>query len=69
MSSNDQDMQRSSKLVNYINPSIRKLASSAMSNTYVKRTTLFKVPEEHIDVVLKQYEILRKTAVKVSTGE
>lgn len=38
-----------------------------MSNVYVKRTTLFKVPkEEDIEAVLKQYEVLRKTAVKVS---
>ena len=40
--------------------------SSNMSNTYVKRTTLFKVPkEEDIEKVLKGYEILRTTAVKV----
>ena len=40
--------------------------SSIMSNTYVKRTTLFKVPkEEDIDAVLEQYAILRKNAVKV----
>lgn len=37
-----------------------------MSATYVKRTTLFKIPkEEDIDKVIKQYEILRSTAVKV----
>lgn len=43
----------------------RRFASD-MSNSYVKRTTLFKVPkEEDIEKVLKQYEILRKTAVKV----
>jgi hypothetical protein len=37
-----------------------------MSNSYVKRTTLFKVPkEDDIEKVLKQYELLRKTAVKV----
>ncbi len=36
-----------------------------MSDNYVKRTTLFKIPEKDIDTVLKQYEILRKTAVKV----
>jgi hypothetical protein len=37
-----------------------------MSNSYVKRTTLFKVPkEEDIEKVFKQYEVLRKTAVKV----
>lgn len=37
-----------------------------MSNNYVKRTTLFKVPkEEDIDAVLEQYAILRKNAVKV----
>lgn len=39
-----------------------------MSNNYVKRTTLFKVAkEEDIEVVLKQYEVLRKTAVRVTT--
>ena len=26
---------------------------------------MFKIPEEHIETVLKQYEILRQTAVKV----
>lgn len=36
-----------------------------MSSTYVKRTTLFKIPPEHIDKVLKEYETLRKNAVKV----
>lgn len=37
------------------------------SASYVKRTTLFKIPkEEDIETVLKQYEKLRKTAVKVS---
>lgn len=36
-----------------------------MPERYIKRTTLFKVPEKHIDSVLKQYEVLRKTAVKV----
>ena len=37
-----------------------------MSNNYIKRTTLFRVvKEEDIERVLKQYEILRKTAVKV----
>ncbi|KAF2479468.1 hypothetical protein BDY17DRAFT_327434 [Neohortaea acidophila] len=35
-----------------------------MSSGYVKRTTLFKIPEKNIDLVLKQYEVLRKTAVK-----
>ncbi|KAK3056824.1 hypothetical protein LTR09_002617 [Extremus antarcticus] len=36
-----------------------------MSNTYVKRATFFKVPkEEDIQSVLKQYEVLRKNAVK-----
>ncbi|KAK3711317.1 hypothetical protein LTR37_009697 [Vermiconidia calcicola] len=36
-----------------------------MSNSYIKRTTLFKIPkEEDIDKVLKQYEVLRRTAVK-----
>ena len=41
--------------------------SSTMSNTsgYVKRTTLFKIPQEHIDTVLKEYVTLRKNAVKV----
>ena len=39
-----------------------------MSNSYVKRVTLFKVPkEEDIETVLKQYEVLRQTAVKVYT--
>ena len=38
-----------------------------MSNTYVKRTTLFKIPkDEDIETVLKQYEVLRKNAVKVT---
>jgi len=37
-----------------------------MSNIYVKRTTLFKIPkQEDIDAVLDQYAILRKTALKV----
>lgn len=40
--------------------------ASTMPNTYVKRTTLFKIPPEHIDKVLKEYETLRKNAVKVS---
>lgn len=48
--------------VNTITPFNRRLAT--MSNSFVKRTTLFKVPEEHIDLVLKQYEVLRSTAVK-----
>ena len=39
--------------------------SSTMSNTYIKRTTLFKIPPEHIDKVLQEYEKLRKNAVKV----
>lgn len=39
-----------------------------MANTYVKRTTLFKIPQEHIDKVLKEYETLRKNAVKVRTN-
>lgn len=45
----------------------KKFASSAiMGNNYIKRTTLFKVPnEEDIQMVLQQYEILRKNAVKV----
>ena len=39
-----------------------------MPETYVKRITLFKVPkDDDIEKVLKQYEILRKTAVKVHT--
>jgi hypothetical protein len=43
-----------------------KRFASNMSNTYVKRTTLFKIPkEEDIEKVLKQYEKLRKTAVRV----
>lgn len=37
-----------------------------MSNIYVKRTTLFKIPkQEDIDAVLDQYAVLRKTALKV----
>lgn len=37
-----------------------------MSNSYIKRTTLFKVAkEEDIDAVLKAYEVLRKNALKV----
>lgn len=42
----------------------RRLVST-MSNTFVKRTTLFKIPKEHIDTVLKEYETLRKNAVRV----
>lgn len=56
---------RSLRIFHIINPPTRRFASN-MSNTYIKRTTLFKVPkEEDIETVLKQYEILRKTAVKV----
>ena len=39
---------------------------SNMAQTYYKRYTLFEIPkEEDIDRVLKQYDVLRKTAVKV----
>lgn len=38
-----------------------------MGQSYYKRYTLFKIPkEEDIDAVLKQYDVLRATAVKVS---
>ena len=54
-----------SNLLRFINKSVYRTYST-MSNTYVKRTTLFKVPKkEDIETVLKQYETLRKTAVKV----
>ena len=44
----------------------RFYSTQGMAGSYIKRTTLFKVPkEEDIDAVLKQYEILRKNAVKV----
>lgn len=44
-------------------------SSTIMGNNYIKRTTLFKVPnEEDIQMVLQQYEILRKNAVKVLRG-
>ncbi|ETN41884.1 uncharacterized protein HMPREF1541_03823 [Cyphellophora europaea CBS 101466] len=33
---------------------------------YVKRITLFKIPEQHIDSVLAAYVVLRKNAKKVS---
>lgn len=46
-------------------PAISRRLASTMSNTYIKRTTLFKIPQEHIDKVLKEYETLRKNAVKV----
>jgi len=40
--------------------------SSAMSNHFIKRTTLFKVAkDEDINAVLEAYVILRKNAVKV----
>jgi len=43
----------------------RFASSTIMGNNYIKRTTLFKVPnEEDIQMVLQQYEILRKNAVK-----
>ena len=48
-----------------VSPSTIRKFSSTMSNTYIKRTTLFKIPPEHIDKVLKEYETLRKNAVKV----
>lgn len=44
----------------------RLLSTMSSPNTYVKRTTLFKVPEADIDLVLTQYETLRQTAKKVS---
>ena len=56
------------RVVNLLRPVNHTTArfSSDMSNSYVKRTTLFKVPsEKDIEIVLKQYEVLRKTAVKV----
>jgi hypothetical protein len=37
---------------------------------YFKRYTMFKVAkQEDIDTILKQYDILRKTAVKVAIGQ
>ncbi len=42
------------------------LNSIKMAPTYYKRYTMFKIPkEEDIDRVLKQYDILRQTAIKV----
>ena len=42
-------------------------AAAKMAQTYYKRYTIFKIPkEEDIDAVLKQYDVLRATAVKVS---
>ncbi|EME87192.1 uncharacterized protein MYCFIDRAFT_169051 [Pseudocercospora fijiensis CIRAD86] len=38
-----------------------------MAQMHVKRTTMFKVPGEHIDTVLKEYEVLRKNAKRVSS--
>ena len=36
------------------------------SESYIKRTTLFQIPkEENQDAVIKQYEVLRRTALKV----
>lgn len=44
-----------------------KRFSSTASNSYVKRLTFFKVAkEEDIDAVLKEYETLRRNAVRVS---
>lgn len=38
-----------------------------MAPKYIKRVTLFKIPkEEDVDAVLAEYDILRKTAEKVS---
>jgi hypothetical protein len=40
--------------------------SSTMAQNYVKRLTFFKIAkEEDIDTVLKEYEVLRRNAVKV----
>lgn len=41
-----------------------------MAPKYIKRVTLFKIPkEDDIDAVLGQYDILRKTAEKVTPLE
>lgn len=38
-----------------------------MAPKYIKRVTLFKIPkEEDVDAVLAEYDLLRKTAEKVS---
>lgn len=45
-----------------------RLFSSTMAPRHVKRITMFKVPKaEDIQAVLKEYEILRKNAKKVSS--
>lgn len=50
-------------------PIIGRRSYATMSNNFIKRTTLFKVArDEDIDKVLKQYEILRKNAIKVRMG-
>lgn len=37
-----------------------------MAPKYIKRVTMFKIPkEEDIETALKQYVVLRETAVKV----
>lgn len=60
-------LYRPTNIPRYFNASSFHL-SSIMSNIYVKRSTFFKVPKaEDIETVLKQYEILRKTAVKVKS--
>ena len=57
---------RCASILRDLNLSNKRFASN-MSNNYIKRTTLFKVPkEDDIERVLKQYEVLRKTAVRVS---
>ena len=45
-------------------PTTLRRLSSTMPSTCIKRTTLFKIPPEHIDKVLAEYETLRKNAVK-----
>ena len=46
--------------------SIRSYSAMAGGNAYVKRLTFFKVPKEKdIDAVLKEYETLRRNALKV----
>ncbi|KXT02606.1 hypothetical protein AC578_10700 [Pseudocercospora eumusae] len=40
----------------------RRAYTATMAQRHVKRTTMFKVPAEHIDTVLKEYEVLRKNA-------
>jgi hypothetical protein len=45
----------------------RRCLSSTAAPAHVKRLTMFKIPkEEDIEAVLKEYEVLRENAVKVS---